>query len=171
MKYLISALVIFASLVFFSPKALAANSSLDDKTISTSSTEFFQKKINHYKNRVLAYYTSGEHGIVGESGITHTGIDLVVEASHGCKNKLIQWFYGTSDTEGLHGEKSVWTKVGTNAKKCHNGEILVKDARENGWGDYFEPGMDYCVKTTNFQLNGNAKNWIYNPRGGYWIMK
>ncbi|MFA7253161.1 MAG: hypothetical protein WC107_01240 [Patescibacteria group bacterium] len=161
MKYLIGIFFALGMMFVATPKASAATSSAVDN--------FFQNKLEKYEGHILAYYTDGLHGIVGESGITHEGIDLVVEVSHGCKKVIKQWFWGTSDTEGLHGEKSVWREVGLDAKKCLKSEVLVKDAKENGWGDYLKPGMDYCVKTTNFSIKDkNQKDFKWKNKLNHW---
>lgn len=116
--------------------------------VSAISTDDFFKGIqDNFCGKVVAYYESGVHGIVGESGITHEGKDIVVEVSNGCKNEFIQWFWGKSDEGKIEGEKSVWRL--TDDCKCYDGEILVKNAYPS-WGTYLKPGANYCVKTTDF---------------------
>lgn len=87
----------------------------------------------------------GTHGIPGESE-THTGDDLVMKA--GNSGVYQQWFYGESDTEGTHGEHSVWNPAGPNG--CPDGWTFIADPHNKNWGGHFEAGVDYCVKTNDF---------------------
>lgn len=91
-----------------------------------------------------AYYPDGLHGVVGEEGITHEGEDLVIEISD-TKN-FYQWFYGTSSSEGQHGEFSIWQRK--RGPDCPAGFKDVPNASDN-WGSYLLGG-DYCVQTTQF---------------------
>lgn len=93
---------------------------------------------------VVAYYTSGPHGIIGEAEY-HEGIDLVMRT--GSNGNFQQWFYGNSASEGLHGEHSVW-KV--KKKNCPRNWILVPNPYP-AWGDYLQPNVDYCVLTNGFR--------------------
>jgi len=95
----------------------------------------------------VVYYSNGLHGIVGEEGITHEGEDLVIEIAD-TKN-FYQWFYGTSPTEGLHGEFSIWQRK--RGPDCLEGFKDVPNASEN-WGSYLLGG-DYCVQTTQFDAS------------------
>lgn len=90
--------------------------------------------------KIVACYESGTHGIVGQSE-THTGADFVKKLSSG---NLFQFFCGTSPSEGLHREISLWKFA--RDKKCPKGWILLEDPFPE-WGDYLKPGADYCVKT------------------------
>lgn len=94
---------------------------------------------------VVAYYPSGIHTIVGEQNDVHTGIDIVMAA--GGSGNFQQWFLGTSTNEGLHGDHSVWL-VQKNGS-CANGWTEVVNAYPS-WGDYLQPGANYCVKTNEF---------------------
>ena len=119
-------------------------------------------------NPLVVLYPNGPHGIVGESGVDHEGIDFVIRDL--CdKWKFRQWFYGTSSTEGLHGDYSIWEPAKKCAKHlvklwnnhdrkdevrevssvCPKDWILVPNASEN-WGDYLKPNTDYCVHTEDF---------------------
>lgn len=98
----------------------------------------------------VVYYPTGEHGIVGESGITHEGEDLVMRA--GESGNFLQWFFGTSsEGEGLEGDFSRWL-VREEGHNCPDDFILVPNAYPE-WGTYLQPNTDYCVKTTDFQSN------------------
>jgi hypothetical protein len=90
---------------------------------------------------VVAYYPTGPHGIVGIPGTNHEGADLVMKA--GKSGNFQQWFYGTNPLTGeTYGVHSIWnvTKNG----KCPANATLVENAYP-GWGDYLQPGADYCV--------------------------
>jgi len=109
----------------------------------------FKNKAEHNPN-VVAYYETGPHGIVGESGVYHEGEDIVMRA--GKSGNFQQWFYGESDeTQGKEGDHSVWL-VKKDGKDCPDHFVLVENASEN-WGDYLKPGADYCVKTNDFHSN------------------
>lgn len=99
-------------------------------------------------NKVVADYSSGLHGIPGEFE-NHEGRDIVVQIGKDCKNFFKQFFWGTSPSEGLHGVLSEW-RIADKEGVCPKGEILVRDAFPE-WGDYLEPGRDYCVKNTIFK--------------------
>lgn len=94
---------------------------------------------------IVANYPTGPHGIIGEAEF-HEGADVV--KLNGKSGNLQQWFYGTSASEGLHGEHSNWKNVGT-ATSCSQGWDLVVDPYPE-WGDYLEPGSNYCVRTNDF---------------------
>lgn len=93
---------------------------------------------------VVAHFNSGPHGIPGESEF-HEGKDIVMNA--GQSGNLQQWFFGTSETEGLHGEHSLWKE---SKDGCQQNQVLIEDAHPE-WGTYLEPGADYCVKTNDFR--------------------
>lgn len=97
---------------------------------------------------VVAYYTSGSHGIVGESDY-HSGTDLVMQ--NGKSGNLQQWFYGSSAENGgnVEGDHSVWIDVGS-ATSCQGGAVLVVNAYAANWGSYLTPGDNYCVRTNDF---------------------
>ena len=97
--------------------------------------------------RFIVYYGSGLHGIVGEEGTAHQGEDLIIRVDDTLS--FYQWFYGTSPTEGLHGEFSHW--VNKRGPSCFEGYIEVRNAYEQ-WGSYLASG-DYCVKTTQFDAS------------------
>ncbi len=94
---------------------------------------------------IVANYPTGPHGIPGEAEF-HEGADVVMRA--GQSGNFQQWFYGTSASENLHGEHSNWKNVGS-ATTCPNGWILFVDPYPE-WGDYLEPGANYCIHTNNF---------------------
>lgn len=96
--------------------------------------------------QVVAYYTSGTHGIVGENA-THTGTDLVMQA--GQSGNFQQWFTGnsTQSSNPTEGDHSVWLWVGQ-ATSCDSGWNLVVNANAS-WGSYLQPG-NYCVHTNDF---------------------
>ncbi|KKQ66827.1 MAG: hypothetical protein US86_C0003G0070 [Candidatus Daviesbacteria bacterium GW2011_GWA2_38_24] len=93
---------------------------------------------------VVAFYETGPHGIVGESEF-HEGRDLVMEA--GKSQVFQQWFLGTSASEGLHGEHSVWRPKDNGT--CPSNWIFFPEPFPE-MGDYFEPGQDYCVMTHDY---------------------
>ncbi|KKR33151.1 MAG: hypothetical protein UT63_C0023G0014 [Candidatus Gottesmanbacteria bacterium GW2011_GWC2_39_8] len=98
--------------------------------------------------QVVAYYTEGEHGVPPESD-THTGTDLVMQA--GESGNFQQWFLGLNEETGKNeGAHSLWKNVGTDTT-CPNGWTLVPDANPE-WGDYLEPGANFCVHTNHFQV-------------------
>lgn len=99
--------------------------------------------------QVEAYYPTGDHGIVGEND-THTGQDLVMRA--GNSDNFQQWFYGTSTENGgnTEGDHSVWKNVGDKTS-CNGNSVSVQNAYP-AWGDYLEPGANYCVKTNDFHV-------------------
>lgn len=96
-------------------------------------------RLNRLPN-VVACYESGTHGVVGQSE-THTGADYVKKLGN---DNLFQFFCGTSESEGLHREVSLWKLA--RDKKCPSSWILLEDPHPE-WGDYLKPGADYCVKT------------------------
>jgi hypothetical protein len=97
---------------------------------------------------IVAFYTSGRHEIPGEENDNHYGNDIVMRS--GKSGNFQQWFYGTSDKKGLHGEHTVWkVKKGND---CQNGWMEIRQAYPQ-WGDYLEPNTDYCVKTNEFHVN------------------
>jgi len=99
--------------------------------------------------KVVACYESGTHGIIGQSE-THTGADYVKQLS--CGN-LFQFFCGSSPSEGLHREISLWKLA--RDERCPNGWILLKDPHPE-WGDYLKPEADYCVKTITLPCPTNG---------------
>jgi hypothetical protein len=90
--------------------------------------------------KIVACYESGTHGIVGQSE-THTGADYVKKLGN---FNLFQFFCGTSPSEGLHREVSLWKLA--RDKQCPSGWILLEKPFP-AWGDYLKPEADYCVKT------------------------
>lgn len=100
--------------------------------------------------QIVANYSTGDHGIPGEPYL-HTGADVVMRA--GNSGNFQQWFYGTSAENGgiTEGDHSVWKNVGTSTS-CSDNETLVADAYPQ-WGDYLEPGANYCVKTNDFHAS------------------
>ena len=96
-------------------------------------------RLNRLPN-VVACYESGTHGIVGQSE-THTGADYVKKLGN---YNLFQFFCGTSPSEGVHREVSLWKLARDN--QCPSGWILLQDPHPE-WGDYLKPGANYCVKT------------------------
>ncbi len=95
--------------------------------------------------QIVANYPTGPHGIPGEAEF-HEGADVVMRA--GNSGNFQQWFYGTSASESLHGEHSKKKNVGSQTE-CPNGWVLIPDAHPE-WGDYLEPGANYCVHTNDF---------------------
>lgn len=106
----------------------------------TSCCKINCEKLNKYPHTV-ACYESGDHGIPGQSE-THTGADVVKSYFNG--KFLYQFFCGTSASQGLHREISLW-KV-TKNKKCATGWLLYENPYP-AWGDYLIPDADYCIKT------------------------
>ncbi len=96
-------------------------------------------RLNRLPN-VVACYESGTHGIIGQSE-THTGADYVKKLGN---YNLFQFFCGTSPSEGVHCEVSLWKLA--KDKECPSGWILLEDPYPE-WGDYLKPGANYCVKT------------------------
>ena len=95
--------------------------------------------------QTVAYYTSGDHGIAGDSA-THTGTDYVRQ--NGNSGNFDQWFCGSSteSSDPSECEHSVWMSVG-DATTCNAGGVLVEDAQAS-WGDYLSPG-NYCVRSND----------------------
>lgn len=134
MKLIVSLFILAVALTAASSKAIATDRLLDGRETNPN---------------FVVYYPTGLHGIVGESGITHEGEDLVMRA--GKSGNFLQWFFGTSqEGEGLEGDFSRWLVKEGN--KCPDDFILVPDAFPE-WGTYLQPNTDYCVKTTDFQSN------------------
>lgn len=135
MKKVIS-LFAFAAMLVFATPALASPTNINK---------------GNNNPQVVAFYTSGDHGIVGESA-THTGSDLIMQA--GNSGNFQQWFTGTS-TEGVteEGDHSLWKNVG-NSTSCPSGSDLVVNAYP-AWGDYLQPGANYCVRTNDFNVHPN----------------
>jgi hypothetical protein len=100
---------------------------------------------------VVAYYESGAHGIPDEPGIYHEGKDLVMRA--GKSGNFQQWFYGFANEYGgvIEGDHTVWKLQKDD--QCADGWTEIEDAYPE-WGDYLEPGADYCVKTNDFKVKG-----------------
>lgn len=97
--------------------------------------------------QVVAYYPTGDHGIVGEPYL-HQGVDLVMLA--GKSGNLQQWFTGTSAEPGdiVEGDHSIWRNIGSSTQ-VPNGWVLMVDPYPE-WGDYLVPGANYAVKTNDF---------------------
>jgi hypothetical protein len=106
----------------------------------------FAYPTNSNNSQIVANYTSGDHGIPGETA-THTGSDVVKLNGH--SGNLNQWFYGTSTENGgiTEGDHSVWKNIGTSTN-CPNGTLIVN--AYPAWGYYLQPGANYCVKTNDF---------------------
>ena len=105
--------------------------------------------------QVVANYSTGDHGIVGEPD-THTGADVVMTA--GKSGNFQQWFKGTSTENGgiTEGDHSVWMNVGSRTS-CPNGWDFVSSPYP-AWGSYLQPGANYCVHTNDF--NSSTKGGI-----------
>jgi hypothetical protein len=99
---------------------------------------------NEDNPNLVAYYTTGPHGIPGVAE-HHEGMDAVLRL--GSNGNFQQWFFGTSESEGLHGHHTVWKIEGPNG--CANGWLLVPTPYPE-WGDYLTPGVNYCVKTNDY---------------------
>ncbi|HUW24770.1 MAG TPA: hypothetical protein VMW04_04055 [Patescibacteria group bacterium] len=99
--------------------------------------------------KIVACYESGTHGIVGQSE-THTGVDYVKQLS--CGN-LFQFFCGSSPSEGLHREISLWKFA--RDQRCPTGWILLENPYPE-WGDYLKPEANYCVKTITLPCPKNG---------------
>jgi hypothetical protein len=95
--------------------------------------------------QIVANYDSGPHGIPGESE-HHVGADVVLQA--GKSGNFIQWFVGHSDSEGHHGEHSVW-KVKKDNQDCKDNWLLYPQPNPD-WGDYLVENADYCVMTNDY---------------------
>jgi hypothetical protein len=118
---------------------------------SVQSAYALPNKMAEHNPQVVAYYPGPDdiHGIVGEDE-KHTGWDLVKK--NGNSGSFQQWFYGESETEGLHGEHSLWkvSKDGT----CPDNFHLVYNDYENSnsfWGKHLEDDTYYCVMTHDFK--------------------
>ncbi len=103
--------------------------------------------------QIVANYSEGEHGIPGQT-YTHEGKDVVMKA--GNSPVVQQWFVGTSEEEGFHGEHSVWklSKDGT----CPPNWFQMTPTEPDGgnyWGDVMEFGQTYCIMTNQFLLGKN----------------
>jgi hypothetical protein len=109
-----------------------------------SGTAFAAPKDPNSNPNVVAYYPTGDHGVVGEYYL-HTGSDLVVAA--GNSGNFDQWFIGTTtESNGATvTEHSVWNL--SHNGTCPNGWILVPNASAD-WGSYLTAGADYCVSTS-----------------------
>src|SRR3954466_6936829 len=71
--------------------------------------------------QIVANYSSGDHGIVGEPYL-HQGADVVMRA--GNSGNFQQWFYGTSaEPDGTHGDHSVWQLA--NNGQCPNSTWIL----------------------------------------------
>lgn len=95
---------------------------------------------------IVAYYPGPNdvHGIPQETE-EHRGADLVIKS--GNSNNFQQFFYGTSTSEGTHGEHTTWNYVGTDPNyECPPGWDLYPD---DYGGDYLTEGY-YCVKTNDY---------------------
>lgn len=99
--------------------------------------------------QIVANYPDGDHGIVGEP-FKHTGSDVVMKT--GDNGNFQQWFYGFSEQEGgiIEGDHSLWkvSKDGT----CPNDKWVLVEEPYPEWGDYLEPGVDYCVLTNDYHV-------------------
>ncbi len=109
--------------------------------VGTAAASF---KANDNNPQQVAYYPTGPHGIPGEDEY-HEGSDLVER--NGGSGNFQQWFYGTSESEGLHGDHTVW-KISKSG--CPEGWLLILQPYPE-WGDYLTPDVDYCVKTNDFK--------------------
>jgi hypothetical protein len=96
--------------------------------------------------QIVANYPDGLHGIPGETE-DHEGADVVMRA--GNSGNFQQWFYGTSASESLHGDHSVWklSKDGT----CPNGWLKMANTADNFWGNYLVTDGIYCIHTNDFK--------------------
>lgn len=98
--------------------------------------------------QIVANYSSGDHGIVGEPFL-HQGSDVVMQA--GSSGNFQQWFYGTStESTGTHGDHSIWMLA--NNGTCPNSNWILVPNASASWGDYLVAGADYCVKTNDYQV-------------------
>lgn len=136
MKTLILSIILPLLMLSFSKTALAAPFKAADKN-----------------PQIVAFYEEGTHGIPGQT-YTHEGKDVVMKA--GESPVVQQWFVGTSQEEGFHGEHSVWklSKDGT----CHPNwfkMIVTGPEGNNYWGDVMEPGATYCIHTNQFLQGQN----------------
>lgn len=117
--------------------------------VASSVTGVFADPTNPQKAdnnpQTVAYYTSGDHGVVGESS-THTGTDYVRQ--DGNSGNFDQWFCGsaTSPDQLSECEHSVWLSVGSQTSCMGNGK-LVENASAS-WGSYLSSG-NYCVFTND----------------------
>jgi len=94
---------------------------------------------------IVANYSTGDHGIVGDPFL-HTGADVVMKL--GNSGKFMQWFEGMSAENGgiVQAVKSKWTlsKDGT----CPRGSLMIQNINtnpDNFWGDYLQTGATYCI--------------------------
>lgn len=126
-------------------KLLTTSLVLAGLLVSTASSAL-AAPFNSNNPNIVAEYDSGPHGIVGESEF-HEGADIVMRA--GNSGNFQQWFYGTSASEGLHGEHSVW-RVQKDNQKVNGDWVLVPDAYPE-WGDYLVQLVNYLVHTNNYK--------------------
>ncbi len=108
--------------------------------------------------QIVSYYPDGVHGIVGESAY-HTGMDIVMKA--GKSGVVQQWFYGNEyDNPTGNGEPARVVGHHTVFRPAENGSCPdgwytlfdINGAPDRFWGDHFETGADYCVRTNDFKL-------------------
>lgn len=105
---------------------------------------------------VVAFYPSGDHGVVGENA-NHNGTDLVMRA--GQSGNFQQWFYGQA-LEGpngspiTEGDHSLWkvSRGGTCPAGSFALQVSTDPNSNNFWGDYLEDGATYCVRTNDFHV-------------------
>ena|SRR5258708_6259508 len=106
---------------------------------------------NFVNPQVVAFYTSGPHGIPSETCSNHYGFDLVMR--DGNSGNFQEWSYGSTpcDENGvLHGDHDLWqiSKDGT----CPDKATTIPNAYP-GWGSYLTPGATYCVLNNDFHVN------------------
>lgn len=92
--------------------------------------------------------------VVGEPGNDHTGKDLIMPASD--SGVVHQWFEGTSEDEGEVGHHSLWRPL-KNGEECPGNWIKVETPNP-AYGEHFAEGMDYCVKTNDYNPSYFLKN-------------
>jgi hypothetical protein len=104
---------------------------------------------NPDNQQIVAYYTTGDHGIPGEPYL-HTGQDAV--KANGKSGNFQQWFYGWSAEDGgiIEGDHSVWKVEGPIG--CAEGWLLMITPNP-AWGVYLVPNVNYCVKTNDYKVS------------------
>lgn len=106
---------------------------------------------SHMPANTVACYPTGSHAIVGESQL-HYGFDVVwKDGNNFCgQQNFTQVFVGQGEN-GHEWEMSQWHDNGQSTV-CPPNQILVQNAKESDWGDYFPAQTNYCVSNEEHQL-------------------
>jgi len=100
---------------------------------------------NDPSGKFVAYYPEGYHTIPW-LGWEFQGADLVMQ--RGNKKQFHQWFEGTYKDGEYYAIHTIWsiTEDGT----CPENWVKVGYTYPH-WGDYMEPGAQYCVHNNYYQ--------------------